>query len=352
MAVGLGTLFGCVPLYGTHWALCALLAGALGLNRLVTYLAAHINNPLTAPFLLAVSFELGHRAQHGVWPSLRPRALADVGLWSIGGDLLLGGLLTGIILAPIAGIAAWIIGGRARRPKRWARIIDEASRPYLESGVRHWEFVRGKLRHDPLYLMLHERLEGAEARTILDLGCGRGIALALLDAARRVGAARSIHAARRIDGAPPDGSVELLGVDRNSRAVRVARAALLGRARIEVADLATYQTPEADVELLLDVLHYLDAEAQERLLTRACGSLRPGGRLFVREPDASRGRSFFVTRSAERAMAILRGHWRQSFHYRTGAEWLELLRGHGLAAAASDASRGTPFANILIEGRA
>jgi len=340
MAVALGTLIGCIPLYGTHAAICALLAGVLGLNRLVTYLAAHINNPITAPFLLAISFKLGHRAQYGVWPSLAPRALAEVGLWNIGGDLLLGGLLTGVILAPIAGIAAWVVGGRAPRAERWSRIIDETARPYLESGVRHWEFVRGKLRHDPLYHILHERFEGAGDRTVLDLGCGRGIALSLLDAARRV------------DGAGAVAPGELLGVDRNAAAVRVAQAALGGRATIEVADLATYEPPGADVILLLDVLHYLDAEPQERLLARACRALRPGGLLLVREPDASRGLRFLLTRSSERCMAILRGHLRQRFHYRTEALWLAMLRGHGLDVKRTDASRGTPFANVLLEGRA
>ena len=340
MAIALGTLIGCCPLYGTHAALCALLAGALGLNRLVTYLAAHINNPITAPFLLAISFKLGHRVQYGAWPSLAPRALADVGLWNIGGDLLLGGLLLGVILAPLTGIAAWIVGGHAPRPERWSRIIDEAARPYLESGVRHWEFVRGKLRHDPLYLMLHERLEGAGARNVLDLGCGRGIALSLLDATRRV------------DGAGAVAPGELLGVDRNAAAVRVAQAALGGRATIEVADLASYQPPDADIVLLLDVLHYLDAEAQERLLARACRALRPGGVLLVREPDAARGVRFLATRSSERCMAILRGHLRQRFHYRTEAQWFTMLRGHGLDVRRTDASRGTPFANVLLEGRA
>ena len=206
--------------------------------------------------------------------------------------------------------------------------------------MRHWEFVRGKLRHDPLYHMLHERFEGVGARTVLDLGCGRGIALSLL------------AAARRLDGAGAAAAGELRGVDRNTAAVRVAQAALQDRATIEVADLPTYEPPGADVVLLLDVLHYLDAEAQERLLARACRALRPGGVLLVREPDAARGVRFLATRSSERCMAILRGHLRQRFHYRTEAQWLAMLRGHGLDVKRTDASRGTPFANVLLEGRA
>lgn len=340
LAVALGTFIGCIPLYGTHAALCAVIAGLFGLNRLVTYLAAHINNPITAPLLLAVSFKVGHRVQYGIWPSLRPGALAEIGLWNIGTDLLLGGVLVGLVLAPVAGIVAWIVGRRARRPERWTRIIDDASRRYLESGVRHWEFVRGKMRHDPVYFMLHDHLEGTGG-TILDLGCGRGIALALLDATRNERGAAGTIAPRK-----------LLGVDCNPKVTRVARAALGENASIEERDLADFQPPAADVVLLLDVLHYLDAAVQEQVLDRACHSLRPGGLLFMREPDAASGVKFFVTRTAERTMSILRGRLRQRFHYRSGAEWHALLRGHGLTVAASGAAQGTPFANVLIEGRA
>jgi SAM-dependent methyltransferase len=133
---------------------------------------------------------------------------------------------------------------------------------------------------------------------------------------------------------------------------KAARAALDGRAGIEAADLGYYQPPDADVVLLLDVLHYLDAAAQELIVARACRALRPGGLLLLREPDAAGGRQFLMTRAAERAMAVLRGQLRQRFHYRSGEEWLALLHGHGLEVTATGASRGTPFANVLIEGRA
>jgi SAM-dependent methyltransferase len=271
---------------------------------------------------------------------LHPAGLPEIGFWNVGWDLLLGGFLVGLILAPVAGLAAWTLSDRGRRPERWSRTIEEAARPYLETGVRHWEFVRGKLRHDPLYLMIHERLESRRGGTVLDLGCGVGIALSLLDAQERIAGA-------------PDASPrrDLLGVDHNVAVVRVAGAALDGRARIEVSDLAAFEPPAADVVLLLDVLHYLDAAAQERILAAACRALRPGGLLLLREPDAAGGRQFLMTRGAERAMAILRGHLRQRFHYRSGAEWLALVRSCGLDVTVTNASRGTPFANVLIEGR-
>ena len=341
LAVGLGTLIGCVPLYGTHLALCAVLAGVLRLNRLVTYLAAHINNPVTAPWLLAVSFALGHRLVHGAWPPWRPAEVARLGLWNVGGDLLLGGVVLGAVLGPLFGAAAFVISRRSRRPERWSRIVRETSRRYLGSGVLQWEFAHGKLTHDPLYEAIETRLDGLRAGTVLDLGCGRGIALALLDTALRTGRDRN-----------GGGPIELRGVDRNPGAVQVARAALGDRAHLEVADLATFDPPGADVVLLLDVLHYMAAEEQVRLVARAARALRPGGRLLLREPDASDGLRFQFTRAAERLNAVARAEWSQRFHYRSEGGWLALLRGQGLAVTVSPASRGTPFSNLLFEGQA
>src|SRR5262245_29953773 len=55
-AVFIGTLIGCLPVYGAQLVLCFGLARILGLSRVKAYLAAHVNNPLTAPFLLALEF--------------------------------------------------------------------------------------------------------------------------------------------------------------------------------------------------------------------------------------------------------------------------------------------------------
>ena len=104
--------------------------------------------------------------------------------------------------------------------------------------------------------------------------------------------------------------------------------------------------------LLLDVLHYLPAAAQERLLARAAACLEPGGVLLVREADADGRARFLATRAAERLCALARGHLRQRFRYRTGEEWRALLAAQCLAVApATPLSAGTPYANVLLEAR-
>jgi hypothetical protein len=78
---------------------------------------------------------------------------------------------------------------------------------------------------------------------------------------------------------------------------------------------------------------------------------RPGV-LIVREADASWGGRFQATRLIERCCAWLREEGRQSYCYRTSAEWLGVIEGLGLSVTAvRPMHRGTPFANVLIAAR-
>jgi uncharacterized protein (DUF2062 family)/trans-aconitate methyltransferase len=339
-AIALGTFIGCIPLYGAHLLLCVTLASLFRLNRALTYLAAHINNPLTAPPLLALAFGIGHRILEGGWPPMNWAEIAAVGPWRIGGDVLCGSVVLGLVLGAALGAVAYVVSLRARPDPEWARVVDETARRYMPSGILQWEFVRGKLLYDPLYRAIGSRLEARGWGRVLDLGCGRGVVLALADGVRRT---------RPSPGAAAP--VELVGVEVRATTARVARAALGDAALIVVADLSVYPPPEADIVLLLDVLHYLDAPAQERIVGRVAAVLRPGGLLLVREPDASSGARFLVTRAAERMRAVFRGAWRQRFHYRSGADWMRLFVAHGLAVTATPMDRDTPFANLLFEAR-
>ncbi len=335
-AIALGTLIGCVPLYGAHLVLCALFARLFRVSRMVTYLGAHINNPLTAPWLLAAEFSIGHRVARGTWPALRFSELARMGALNVGRDILTGSLILGAGLGVLLGAIAWIVGRRSRHESPWRRKVDEVSRRYLGGALFHWEFVRGKLRHDPVYRSIEPSLLRLREGTLLDLGCGRGIALALAD---------------HVHGNGASAPLRLVGVERSTAIAAVAHAALGARALIVVADLAAFEPPPADLILVLDVLHYLDANAQEEVLDRAARALRPGGRLLLREADAGGGFRFRITGAGERVAALGRGAWRQRFHYRTAAAWSALLTARGLATAPVSMTGGPPLANVLIEGR-
>lgn len=347
VAVGVGTLIGCLPLYGLHLILCFGIARLLGVSRAITYLAAHVNNPVTSLPLLYVEVVTGQWIRTRSQPALTLEFVRTTPILDMGIDLALGSVVVGVVLGLILGAVTWAVALRWRSSGLASRLRDEAARPYLPCGVSHWEFVRGKLRFDPLYFGLLRSGVLPRRGRLLDLGCGRGILQAVL-----LAASEAWHGRLWDEDwpAPPRGLV-YVGVDARSAAVRVARTALADRAEIQAEDLRRYRPGPADVVVCADTLHYLEPDEQVGLLTRVVESLAPGGLLLVREADADGSLRFLLTRLQERVRATLRGTWRQRFHYRGVAEWRRLLEGRGLVTRSSPLWAGTPYANVLIEAR-
>jgi uncharacterized protein (DUF2062 family)/trans-aconitate methyltransferase len=346
-AVAAGVFIGCLPLYGLHLALCLAAGRLFGFNRIKAYLAAQLNNPLTAPFLVAAEIGAGRLLRGGSLAGLAPARLAERGAAGVGLDLALGSLAVGTVLGAALGAATWLTLRGRRRPAAVEALIEAAARPYLAAGVFHWEMVRGKLRYDPVYLDLLRWGALPDGGQLLDLGCGRGILFGLVAAARTAAARGELPA-----GWPdPPMNATLHGIEARPRIAAAAAAALAGAATIEAADLTAAPLPPARAVLLLDVLHYLPAAAQERLLARAAACLEPRGVLLMREADAAGGARFLATRAAERLCALARGHLRQRFRYRAAAEWRALLAAQGLAVAPASPLSAGAYANVLLEAR-
>jgi SAM-dependent methyltransferase len=112
--------------------------------------------------------------------------------------------------------------------------------------------------------------------------------------------------------------------------------------------------PEADVVVILDVLHYLEADAQLQVLGNAARALKGGGRLLFRVADASAGLSFHFTRLADRFATLShprqRSNWRR-ITSRTAAEWTSLLQSLGFQAGVEPLDGRTQFANVLLHAR-
>ncbi len=226
-------------------------------------------------------------------------------------------------------------------------LLAAVSRRYRASGRSHRHFARGKLRYDPMYwAILRSRVLPREGR-LLDIGCGRGILLALLDAARNLDETVPVPPGWR----PPGGRLELSGIELRESMAAVARQALGDVASIEVGSATARTLPRARAILLLDVLHYLPAAEQEVLLVRVAEALEPAGMLLLREADAALGPRFLLTRAAERFCALARGHWRQGFHFRSVGEWQRLLEAADLTVTTRPMWAGTPYANRLLEAR-
>ncbi|HTQ78682.1 MAG TPA: DUF2062 domain-containing protein [Thermoanaerobaculia bacterium] len=345
-AVGVGVFVGCTPFFGFHLAICVGLARLFRLNQIKTYLASHISLPVVWPFLLLAEVQVG-RLLRGAPPlALTVAELRHAGLRRCGIDLLFGSALVGSTLAVLLAGLTYLIVRRKRRGSLVESLTDETSRRYIQAGVFSWEFVRGKLRHDPLYFALLARGGLPKAGRLLDLGCGRGILLTLIATARD-------QAKRGVFGdawEAPSASLQLHGIESRSKIAHAAELALGEEATIEVGDLREAALPPAEAVYLLDVLHYLSAAEQEALLDRVAAVVPAGGRLVLREADAAGGAAFFRTRAAERLCAWARGHFRQRFHFRSDAEWRRLLAERGFAVRAVPMSQGTPYANVLVEG--
>ena len=232
LSVGLGTLVGCTPLYGLHLPLCAGLAKLFGLNLIRTYLAAYVGNPLTLPFLLYAELGVGNLLFGDSWPALSFDELQLVNVWSLGRNILVGSVALGLVLGAVFAVIAYAIGSRWEAPPLRALLIEGASRRYVEAGIFHWEVVRGKLKGDPIYFALLESGLLPREGLLVDLGCGRGILLSLLAAARQLRREGKWSAPRS-----PPAELALAGVELRPRIAAVAAGALGADAEIRVADL-------------------------------------------------------------------------------------------------------------------
>ncbi|HEY7674994.1 MAG TPA: methyltransferase domain-containing protein [Burkholderiales bacterium] len=223
-------------------------------------------------------------------------------------------------------------------------LLDAATQSFRRAGPSAWYRARGKLRFDPIYFSLLQRGLLPDDGTLLDLGCGQGILLALIVAASRQ--YRSGHWPAGWQ-APPQG-LHLEGLECRPDRVAVARAALGTDARIEQQDIRVAEFPSCSVVTALDVLLYLEEQEQRRVLERAVRALNPGGVLLLREADAGAGAAFQVTRWSEYFLEVTRGRFRPRLHYRAAGEWVDLLEGLDMVVRAEPMSSGTPFSNMLF----
>ena len=178
--------------------------------------------------------------------------------------------------------------------------------------------------------MLHA-LRGSQA-PLLDLGCGLGL----------------LAHALRLDGQ----AMSYRGVDNDiskiSRATVVASKATLKSVQFEVVDLASGPPAHQGSVAILDVLQYLDADAQRRLLADVIAMLRPGARLVIRTALGDASRRGQTSRITDRLANVI--GWMQSRPkcYPNADAMRAQLAEAGLASTFSPLYGNTPFNNWLI----
>ena len=125
------------------------------------------------------------------------------------------------------------------------------------------------------------------------------------------------------------------------------RVALGHRATIHAGDLRNAPLPEADVVVLIDVLHYLETHAQVSLLERIAQSLRSGGLLILPVADSSAGWRFHLGKAGDRFGSVLTGRGLPRHYHRRLEEWLHLLDTLGFEPSV-EPNAGQSFANALV----
>src|SRR5699024_673334 len=127
-----------------------------------------------------------------------------------------------------------------------------------------WErgYARGKLRTDPVFEAANRELSG-NGLPLLDVGCGMG----LLGQYLRECGWRGRY----------------VGIDSDRRKIASARSVTSGCGDMEFIDCDAGNLPEFHGNVaILDALHYMPTDAQQRVLADAARRIAIGGVLMIR----------------------------------------------------------------------
>lgn len=227
------------------------------------------------------------------------------------------------------------------------RLVDVASQRYRAAGRFAYHFARGKLGGDPMFLSLLERGLIPDGARILDLGCGQGLLAAWLLAARQSYEAGQWPVGWPVPGQPAD----IRGVDLLESDIQRAQTALDAPARFEQGDMREVDFGQADVVVIMDVLHYVDIPAQDDVLRRVRAALPANGVFITRVGDAGAGLAFKLSNWVDRTVAFFRGNGLPPTHGRPLSEWKRVLESLGFRVETAGMNGGLPFANVMLVAR-
>jgi SAM-dependent methyltransferase len=307
------------------------------------YFAANVSNPFVAPWLVFAEVQVGGWVRRGSFHPVTREYITSTGLAVFGIDALVGSVVIGATIATLAAWGTYSLLRVSAEDRPFADLVRRASDRYVGTSITAWEFARGKLRMDPIYRATLSPDVLPSGGTLLDVGCGQGLALALLVEAR-LAADNGTWPAR---WPPPPRFDRMTGIELRKRVAKIARAALETDAEIIDADVRGVPLGPAHAVLLFDVLQLLPREDQDTLLANMAARLDRDGVLLVREADASAGWRFTAVRFGNRLKLIATGKWRQPFHARTETDWRACFASHGFRIDARPMGK-PPFANVMF----
>jgi 2-polyprenyl-3-methyl-5-hydroxy-6-metoxy-1,4-benzoquinol methylase len=163
-------------------------------------------------------------------------------------------------------------------------------------------YARWKVRFDPIYRGVLEALR--DVRTpVADVGCGIGLL--------------SFHL--REHGV----SVPVTGIDFDERKIAAARHAARNDSGLSFrTGDARDAIPAGHSVVLLDILHYFDAESQRRILSNAARATPPGGLVVIRQPLRDRSWRYRLTAVVDAIGRAIRWNRAETLRYPTREEVL------------------------------
>lgn len=182
-------------------------------------------------------------------------------------------------------------------------------------------YVRGKLRSDPVYRAVEERLRGS-GDELLDAGCGIGVLPLFL---RARGFAAPIR-----------------GIDHDERKIAVARA-VVPDVRFDAGDVREAFGDARGTVAMIDLLHYFAPDEQSRMLAAAAGAKTIIIRDAIRD-GSWRYRATYAQETFSRAVRWLRA---ERLHFPARDDVLRPFAGAFDAEVVPLYGR-TPFNNYLF----
>lgn len=204
-----------------------------------------------------------------------------------------------------------------------------AANKYRHKRVLHG-YAKGKIQWDPAYAAVADLLR-ASNRPLLDIGCGVGLLAAYL---------RESGCRQRIIGIEPDAGKIRIAVERVAGAYPLLE--------FHVGDARALPEFSGDI-VMLDVLHYMDPDAQCSVLEHIASRICPGGRALIRTTFRDGSWRYYAT-VVEEAFVRLSGWIRGGrCHFPTRVEATAPFHGPQWKTTVTPMWGCTPFNSHLIE---
>ena len=219
-----------------------------------------------------------------------------------------------------------------------------AAEPYRWSDLYAYWFARIKVRIDPAFATILKEGLIADGANVLDLGCGQGLLASSLLAARKLAANNCWPQ----DWSAPPAPSSIQGMDLIPRDIERAQQALGRYGEFSLGDIAHADFGRADTLVILDVLHYMDYDAQDEVLRKARQALLPNGRLILRVGNADGGIWFKASAFYDPMISLLKTGKRGRLFCRPLDTWLALLKDLGFSVQTIPLHGGMQLANTLL----